>query len=547
MSLNFGYSPPGLGRIKKDIKMDGHKILDLPSPTSDSEPVTKSYADTHYSSGGGGGQRGPKGDKGDTGPQGPKGDTGPQGAKGDTGPRGLKEGTGAQGPKGDKGDVGSQGPKGPKGDKGDTGAQGPKGDKGDKGSGGSSKGDKGDTGPQGPKGDKGDTGPQGPEGDQGDTGPQGPKGNKGNTGAQGPKGDKGDTSPQGLKGDKGNTGAQGSKGDKGDTGPQGPKGDKGNTGPKGDTGNQGPPGPGGLPDTGFTMQGDINMNNNKITNLPDPTLANDPITKQYATRVYLTDSGFTMQDNIGMNNHEILGLNPTPSDGTAAVSKSYTDTVSIKKGTDIDMNGHRITGLPIIPLTSGKPITKGFVDQYYADYKNILTFKGKPGNVTVLHNDGMVDLLNGKPDVDFSKVGNSYQINFSVQPKLPNGIYTYEMDIVLTTSRAYNIALWGDCGGSGYNASTKYRFWSWDFSNKTQQNDVQGGYFHRGVGKRTRIKGSFLNQGMRIYGQEVSISLDYENGQTCEFMMQDLVSRSTDHVLGNAIYFVFEPDSNTCK
>ena len=72
MSLNFGYSPR-LGRIKNDIKMNGHKILDLPSPTSDSEPVTKGYADTHYSSGGGGGQRGPKGDKGDTGDAGKQG------------------------------------------------------------------------------------------------------------------------------------------------------------------------------------------------------------------------------------------------------------------------------------------------------------------------------------------------------------------------------------------------------------------------------------------------------------------------------------------
>ena len=100
------------------------------------------------------------------------------------------------------------------------------------------------------------------------------------------------------------------------------------------------------------------MDNNKITNLPDPTLANDPITKQYANRVYLTDSGFTMQDNIGMNNHEILGLNPVPSGDTAAVSKNYTDTIYIKKGTDIDMNGHRITGLPIIPLTSGARLAK---------------------------------------------------------------------------------------------------------------------------------------------------------------------------------------------
>ena len=66
MSLNFGYSPC-LGTIKEDIDMNGNRITDLPSPASDSEPVTKGYADTHYS--GGGGQQGPKGDKGDTGPR----------------------------------------------------------------------------------------------------------------------------------------------------------------------------------------------------------------------------------------------------------------------------------------------------------------------------------------------------------------------------------------------------------------------------------------------------------------------------------------------
>ena len=67
------------------------------------------------------------------------------------------------------------------------------------------------------------------------------------------------------------------------------------------------------------MRGDINMGNNKFTNLPDHTLANEPITKQYANKVYLTHGGFTMQDNISMNNHEVLGLNPVPSDGTAVV------------------------------------------------------------------------------------------------------------------------------------------------------------------------------------------------------------------------------------
>ena len=102
--------------------------------------------------------------------------------------------------------------------------------------------------------------------------------------------------------------------------------------------------------------------------------------------------------------------------------------------------------------------------------------------------------------------------------------------------------LWGDCGGSGYNTSKKYKYWSWSLENKIAHNDVQGGLFHRSTGKRVRIKGSFLNQGTRIYGQEISLSLDYEEGITYEFVMQDLVSRSTDHILGNAIYFVFEPD-----
>ena len=70
MSLLFRYSS-GLESITEDIDMNGNRITDIPSPTTDSEPVTKGYADTHYS--GGSGQQGPKGDKGDTGSQGPQG------------------------------------------------------------------------------------------------------------------------------------------------------------------------------------------------------------------------------------------------------------------------------------------------------------------------------------------------------------------------------------------------------------------------------------------------------------------------------------------
>ena len=58
MSLLFGYSS-GLSSIEEDLDMSGNRIINLPSPPTGSEPVTKQYADTHYSGGGGG--RDPKG------------------------------------------------------------------------------------------------------------------------------------------------------------------------------------------------------------------------------------------------------------------------------------------------------------------------------------------------------------------------------------------------------------------------------------------------------------------------------------------------------
>ena len=176
-----------------------------------------------------------------------------------------------------------------------------------------------------------------------------------------------------------------------------------------------------------------------------------------------------------------------------------------------------------------------------------VSLKGKPNSHTVTHIDDMVDTpFNGRSNniLDFSKVGDSYQINFDVTPKLVDGIYAYEMDIVLTSSRGYDIMLLGDCGGSGYNASTKYKYWNWSTQNKIFQNNVQGGHFQRATGKKVHVKGSFLNLGSKIHGQEIALSMDYENGITYEFVMQRLESRNAqDHVLGSTIYFVFEPDN----
>ena len=65
-------------------------------------------------------------------------------------------------------------------------------------------------GPPGPKGDKGPGGPQGPNGPRGEKGPAGPQGQEGAQGPRGLKGEKGDKGDKGDKGEKGDPGAQGS-------------------------------------------------------------------------------------------------------------------------------------------------------------------------------------------------------------------------------------------------------------------------------------------------------------------------------------------------
>ena len=236
---------------------------------------------------------------------------------------------------------------------------------------------------------------------------------------------------------------------------------------------------------------------------------------------------------VNLNSLETAGLIVPGS-----LSQSVKD-MFVTENTDIGMNNNKITNLPF-PSTSGEPITKGFVDKYYSqDYTNLLTFKGTPNNITIIRKD---DSLSDSA-VNFRKVNSSYEISFSFKNTLPKGVYSYEMNVVLTSSRGYNITLWGDCGGSGYTASTMYKYWSYTYTNKVRKDNITGGFFHRGTGKRVRIKGSFLNDFNNIYGYEISHSLDYEEGKSYEFVKQKL-NTTQSQILGNSVYFVFEPDNN---
>ena len=82
------------------------------------------------------------------------------------------------------------------------------------------------------------------------------------------------------------------------------------------------------------MRGNLQMNNNRITNLPDPQLNDEAATKNYVTismnhlpSLFLDRQGTSkMLGNLQMNDHRITGLTNPPNDDDEATNKKYVDT-----------------------------------------------------------------------------------------------------------------------------------------------------------------------------------------------------------------------------
>ena len=81
------------------------------------------------------------------------------------------------------------------------------------------------------------------------------------------------------------------------------------------------------------MKGGLNMNNKRITRLPDPQLADEPVTRKFLTltnthfySVFLDlDGKSKMRGNIQMNDKRITGLTNPPSSDDEATNKKYVD------------------------------------------------------------------------------------------------------------------------------------------------------------------------------------------------------------------------------
>ena len=86
-------------------------------------------------------------------------------------------------------------------------------------------------------------------------------------------------------------------------------------------------------DGSVQMQGNLKMNNNRITNLPNPLHDDEPVTKKFLTSTngifyneFLDlDGNSKMRGNIQMNDNRISGLTNPPSSDDEATNKKYVD------------------------------------------------------------------------------------------------------------------------------------------------------------------------------------------------------------------------------
>ena len=125
------------------------------------------------------------------------------------------------------------------------------------------------------------------------------------------------------------------------------------------------------------MTGNLDMNNKRIFNLPNPTGSKQPIPLAYGDLAYLhVDGSNTMTNHLNMNNKKIINL-VTPTNNTDAVPKKYVDDSlsnqdfssffkkdgSVTMTSDLNIGGHKIINLED-PASDSDAASKKYVDRH---------------------------------------------------------------------------------------------------------------------------------------------------------------------------------------
>lgn len=181
-----------------------------------------------------------------------------------------------------------------------------------------------------------------------------------------------------------------------------------------------------LSKAGGTMHGTINMDGNKITNLPAPADLADAATKEYVDTAiadipkgeYLEKTGGTMTGGINMGENKVTNL-ANPTEIKDAATKGYVDTVIEAIPTDnylettggtmtgnIAMEGATVTGVPT-PVNDSDAANKAYVDDHVPDITGVVKQDGSVAMTGDLNMGGnsVTNVKAGQSDTDAVNVG----------------------------------------------------------------------------------------------------------------------------------------------
>ena len=123
---------------------------------------------------------------------------------------------------------------------------------------------------------------------------------------------------------------------------------------------------------------------------------------------------------------------------------------------------------------------------------------------------------------------------------MPLGIYRYVFDLYFTTSTNFKLYLSGECGQSGFKATTYHEHWSGNAKGTETQTSASGGFLQSMFGSHIHIQGEFRYFGDSLvnYGKSYGIN---QTGAYNEFVVQKLIKNSDQAVLlGNHMKWNFE-------
>ena len=157
--------------------------------------------------------------------------------------------------------------------------------------------------------------------------------------------------------------------------------------------------------------GSLSMGNNRITTLGGPRDRLDAVNKEWSENTFLKRCGDNMQGDLSMGNHELTDVKD-PVGLLDAANKRWVESV----------------------------LPKGVW--------TLLTYvKGIPGNYTIYRSGDV-------RDVAYAKVGQDLKLTIHFNQYLPDGCYSYGMDLSKSTKTSTQVYLYGECGGSGFDCKT---------------------------------------------------------------------------------------------